>query len=334
MSVTGISLGRFMAAEEKRGALSDPALSVLILQLAFAAKVLAQEVRRAALVGKLGLIGEKNPTGDSQKKLDVYANEVVVKAIEDTDLVAAVISEEMEQLRVVSCGNTADYILCVDPLDGSSNTDVNGALGTIFSLYHRSAGNTCDDAEGELRSGTRLVSAGYVLYGPSTVFVFTHGDGVNAFTLDHGIGEFLLSHENIRVPSRGRYYGANLGNYQEWDPNVRAFANHMLGREPSNERPLSLRYSGAMVADLHRNQLEGGIFFYPADKSHPNGKLRLLYECAPMAFIVEQAGGRPSTGRRRILDIVPDAIHQTAPLAIGSKELVKLYEKFVVSGGP
>ncbi|HSG81592.1 MAG TPA: class 1 fructose-bisphosphatase [Gemmatimonadota bacterium] len=334
MAGSGISLSRHFAMEERRGALADPALPVLVHQMAFAAKQLARELRRAALVGELGLVGERNPTGDAQKKLDVYANRVVVRAMEETDLVAAIVSEELDELRAVSCDNAADYVLCVDPLDGSSNTDVNASMGTIFSLYRRPGGGVCQDIEGELRGAAKLVAAGYVMYGPSTMLVYSEGTGVNGFTLDHDVGEFLLSHPDIRVPARGRHYSANLGNYQEWDPNIRAFADYMMGREPYEERPFALRYSGAMVADLHRVQLEGGIYFYPADKGHPNGKLRLLYECAPMAFILESAGGRASTGRRRILDITPEAIHQTAPLAIGGKELVQLYERFAVTGGP
>ncbi len=333
MTSIGISLSRHFALESRRDAESDPVLPVLVQQMALAAKQLAREFRRAALVGELGLVGDVNPTGDAQKKLDVYANQVVVRAMEETDLVAAIVSEELDELRAMSCDRAADYIVCVDPLDGSSNIDVNASLGTIFSFYRRPGGGVCQDIEGELRGAAELAAAGYVMYGPSTVLVYSMGGAVNGFTLDHDIGEFLLSHPDLRMPSRGRYYSANLGNFAEWEPNIRAFADHMMGREPHAERPFALRYSGAMVADLHRVQLEGGIYFYPADKGHPNGKLRLLYECAPMAFIAETAGGRATTGRRRVLDIRPEAIHQTAPLAIGSKELVLLYERFAVTGG-
>ncbi len=328
------SLSRHLALAEHSGSLPVPHVAPLILQMAFASKIIGREMRRAALVGKLGLVGEKNPTGDSQKKLDVYSNEVIMDAFANTGLVAGIVSEEVEELRVISCSDPAEFILCVDPLDGSSNSDINGSVGTIFSFYHRSTTGACDDIEGELRGGATLMAAGYVMYGPSTVMVYSAGDGVDGFTLDHDIGEFLLSHDDIRSPARGPYFSANLGYYHEWQSNVRRFADYLIERDPATGRPYSLRYVGAMVADLHRNLLEGGIYFYPADQSHPNGKLRLLYECAPMAFITEQAGGRASSGRQRILDIEPEAIHQTTPLVIGSNEIVELYEKFSATGGP
>jgi fructose-1,6-bisphosphatase I len=328
----GLSLSRYFAGLE-RDRLASPDLATLILQMAFASKVLAREVRRAALVGKLGLVGDVNPTGDSQKKLDVYSNEVVVDAFSGSGLVAAIVSEEMEELKTISCESTSQYILCVDPLDGSSNTDINGTVGTIFSFYHRDVAGPCEDVEGELRETARLVAAGYVMYGPSTLLVFGLGGDVNGFTLDQGLGEYLLSHESIRCPARGYYYSANLGNYHDWTPGVRSFADYLIERDPDTGRPYSLRYSGAMVADLHRSLLEGGIYFYPADGRHPNGKLRLLYECAPMAFLTEAAGGRASTGSRRILDIRPQAIHQTVPLAIGSREIVSLYDEYSASQG-
>ncbi len=313
---------------------SSQAMSLtLILQMSYASKVLAREIRRAALVGKLGLVGEKNPIGDAQKKLDVYSNEVVLDAFAETGLVAAVVSEELEELRTFTCSDDSAYILCVDPLDGSSNTDINGAVGTIFSFYHRSRTGRCDEAEEELGEGAELAAAGYVLYGPSTILVYSHGDGVNGFTLDHDLGEFLLSHERIRCPARGSYYSANLGRYHDWDPNIRRFADYLIERDPATHRPYSLRYVGALVADLHRSLLTGGIYFYPADPAHQSGKLRLLYECAPCAFVVEQAGGRASTGSERILDIRPQALHQTVPLAIGSSDDVVLYEKFCAGGG-
>ncbi len=331
MSSDAVSLSRFLARESEQRTLPTPALGTLILEMAFASKILSREIRRAALVGRLGLIGEKNVTGDAQKKLDVYSNEVVLEAFERSELVAAIVSEEMEELRTVGCSDTADYILSVDPLDGSSNTDVNGSVGTIFSFFRRTVGGACDDVEAELRDSAELVAAGYVMYGPSTVMVYTHGNGVNGFTLDYSIGAFLLSHENIRCPASGPYYSANLGYYHDWDSRIRNFADYLIERDPNGERPYSLRYSGAFVADLHRNLLEGGIYFYPADRNHPHGKLRLLYECAPMAFITDQAGGRASTGHARVLDIKPEALHQTTPLAIGSSDLVDLYDRFNVS---
>jgi fructose-1,6-bisphosphatase I len=327
-------LSRQLTDEDRCGALADPELAPLIQEMAFAAKVLAREIRRAALVGKLGLVGEENPTGDAQKKLDVYANQVVVDAFTESGRVAAIVSEEMEELRTIACSDAAAYLLCVDPLDGSSNTDINGAVGTIFSFYRRAAAGACRDCEAELRDDARLVAAGYVLYGPSTLLVFSTGDRVNGFTLDHDVGEFLLSHEDIRCPQRGPYYSGNLGRYHDWDANVRGFVDHLIERDPATGRPYSLRYSGALVGDLHRSLWEGGIYLYPADAQHPDGKLRLLYECAPLAYVVERAGGRATTGSQRVLDLRAQALHQRVPLVIGSREEVELYERFVASGKP
>jgi fructose-1,6-bisphosphatase I len=334
VSVGAISLSRHLAEQGRH--IGDPAreLPTLILEMGYAAKLLAREIRRAALVGKLGLVGEKNPTGDTQKKLDVYSNEVVVEAFTNSGLVAAIVSEEMEELRTISCSDEAEYLLCVDPLDGSSNTDINGAVGTIFSFYRREVTGACVDCEGELREGAGLVAAGYVLYGPSTVLVYSIGDTVDAFTLDHDVGEFMLSHADIRCPARGSYYSANLGRYHDWEPNVRGFADYVIERDTASGRPYSLRYSGALAADLHRSLLEGGIYLYPADERNPEGKLRFLYECAPLAFVVESAGGRASTGRQRILDLRPQSLHQRAPLAIGSSDEVELFERFVATGEP
>jgi fructose-1,6-bisphosphatase I len=334
MSVQAISLTRRLA--EQRRQVGDRAgeLPTLILEMGYAAKILTREISRAALVGKLGLAGEQNPSGDTQKKLDVYSNEVVVGAFTDSGLVAAIVSEEMDELRTISCSDEAEYLLCVDPLDGSSNTDVNGAVATIFSFYRRGVSGACVDCEGELREGAELVATGYVLYGPSTVLVYSLGDAVDAFTLDNDVGEFILSHAKVRCPDRGSYYSANLGRYHGWDPNIRAYADYVIEPDPASGRPYSLRYSGALAADLHRNLLEGGIYLYPADEGYPDGKLRLLYECAPLAFVVEAAGGRASTGRGRILDLRAESLHRRAPLAIGSSDEVALYERFVATRGP
>jgi fructose-1,6-bisphosphatase I len=333
MSDQAISLSRRLAEERRQVGGRAGELHALILEMGYAAKILTREIRRAALVGKLGLAGEQNPSGETQKKLDVYSNEVVIRAFTDTGLVAAIVSEEMDELRTISCSDEAEYLLCVDPLDGSSNTDINGAVGTIFSFYHRGVSGACVDCEAELRENAELVAAGYVLYGPSTVLVYTLGDAVDAFTLDDDVGEFLLSHAKVRCPDRGSYYSANLGRYHGWDPNVRAYADHVIEPDPESGRPYSLRYSGALAADLHRSLLEGGIYLYPADKEHPDGKLRLLYECAPLAFVVEAAGGRASTGRGRVLDLRAESLHQRAPLAIGSSDEVATFERFVAARG-
>jgi fructose-1,6-bisphosphatase I len=334
MSDLAVSLGRRLA--EQRRQVGDRAgqLPELILEMGFTAKILTREIRRAALVGRLGLVGEQNPSGDAQKKLDVYSNQVVVDRFADSGLVAAIVSEELDELRTTSCSDEAEYLLCVDPLDGSSNTDINGAVGTIFSFYRRGMSGTCVDCEGELRETAELVAAGYVLYGPSTVLVYSMGGAVDAFTLDDDVGEFLLSREKVRCPDRGSYYSANLGRYHGWDPNVRAYVDYVIEPDPASGRPYSLRYSGALAADLHRSLLEGGIYLYPADADHPDGKLRLLYECAPLAFVVEAAGGRASTGRGRVLDLRIKSLHQRAPLAIGSRDEVALFERFSRTAGP
>ncbi len=275
----------------------------MLVQIGFAAKIIAREVGRAALVGKLGLVGEKNATGDAQKKLDVFANETVIDAFAETGLVAGIVSEELDQVREGTSGTAAKYLLCIDPLDGSSNTDINGVLGTIFGIY-RCSPNLKGGITGQmLRTGSEQVAAGYVMYGTSTLLVYSCGHGVHGFTLDRDLGEFLLSHENIRCPRRGHHYSANLGHYHEWTPGVRRYVDYLLVSDSASGRRYALRYSGALVADVHRSLLEGGVYFYPADSKHPEGKLRLLYECAPLAFVVEQAGGKARTDAASVLEV-------------------------------
>lgn len=334
MSTGAVTLNRHILEEEQRHPEVAGHLSELLVQLGFAAKILAREIGRAALVGKLGLVGEKNPTGDSQKKLDVFANDTVVEAFAQTGLVAGIVSEELDEVKILSCEGKARYILCTDPLDGSSNTDINGTLGTIFGIYRRRTSGGCDVQSEILGQDAQQVSAGYVMYGTSTVLVYTCGHGAHGFTLDRELGEFLLSHENIRCPRRGRTYSANLARTREWHPNLQRFIEYLTYGNEATKRPYSLRYTGALVADLHRSVLEGGIYLYPADSGHPEGKLRLLYECAPLAFVLEQAGGRASTGLGRILDIPAKSIHQRVPLVIGSADDVALCERFLATGQP
>ena len=324
-----ITLSRHVIEEEHRHHATTGTLSRLLLQVGFAAKLLAREIGRAALVGKLGLIGEKNATGDAQKKLDVYANEVVTQAFAETGLVAGVVSEEMERVQEVASSVEAKYILCMDPLDGSSNTDINGPIGTIFGIYLKKEGAGKSLIDQVLRCGSELIAAGYVMYGSSTLLVYSSGHGVHGFTLDRELGEFLLSHPNLRCPEWGHYYAANLGHYNEWEPGIRKYIDYLEDTDAATKRPYSLRYTGALVADLHRSLVDGGIYFYPPDRAHPHGKLRLVYECAPLAFIVEQAGGRASDGKRRIVDLKPDSIHQRSHFVIGSRKDVELYERFL-----
>ena len=258
----------------------------------------------------------------------MFANEVALGAFHRSGLVAAIVSEEMDEPKATLSGSAGRYILCIDPLDGSSNTDTNGSVGTIFGFFRRSCQGRCSSIETELRQGTSLVASGYALYGPSTVFVYTRGRTVTGFTLDHDLGEFLLSHDALQCPPRGQTYSANLGRGQEWDAGIQRFVAHLGERDSGSGRPYSLRYSGALVADLHRTLIEGGIYFYPADASHREGKLRLLYEGAPLALVVETAGGRASTGHQPIAEITPTSLHQRVPLALGSREDVQLYERF------
>lgn len=321
------SLARYLARTRPDEPAGAPGPTDLVLQMAFASKAVAREIGRAALVGRLGLTGQRNPSGDAQKELDVYANEAVLDAFRDTELVAGIVSEELEQLKTIGCDERSAYILCVDPLDGSSNTEVNGALGTIFGFYRRTSGGSCEALETELRAGAELVVAGYVFYGPSTLLVFSNGGPPVGFTLDRSLGDYLLSHEEIRCPESGPYYSANLGNFDDWDANVRSFAEYLRALDPGSGRPYSLRYSGALVADLHRCLMRGGIYFYPGGFDDPQGKLRLLYECAPLAFVTEGAGGRASTGRGRVLAVRPETLHQAVPFAAGSRREVEMYER-------
>ncbi|MBI2216103.1 MAG: class 1 fructose-bisphosphatase [Candidatus Rokubacteria bacterium] len=296
-------------------------LAVLLTQIAVAGKIIARELARAALVGQLGTTGETNVQGETVKKLDVWANAVVVRAMEETGLVTTVVSEEMDApLRLTKTGARGRYVVCFDPVDGSSNLDVNGIVGTIFSIRHGS------DAE---QPGTAQVAAGYIMYGPSTLMVLTTGDGVDGFTLGPTIGEFVRSHHRIRIPARGRIYSVNEGNFSKWEPGVQRYVEYLRGMDRATGRPYTARYVGSLVADLHRTLLEGGIYLYPADAGKSDGKLRLQYEAAPMGFIAEQAGGSASTGRERIMTIEPATPHQRVPLVIGSSEDVALAEDFI-----
>ena len=323
-----VTLAGHLLGEQAEHPETESEFWTLVAQMAYVAKVISRETRRAALVGRLGLVGERNPTGDTQKKLDVFANEVALDAFHRSKLVAAIVSEELDEPTATLAGSAAPYILCIDPLDGSSNTDTNGSIGTIFGFFRRPDQGRGSGIETELRQGAALVASGYALYGPSTVFVYTRGRTVTGFTLDHDLGEFLLSHDALRCPPRGQTYSANLGRRQEWDPWIQRFVAHLGERDADSGRPYSLRYSGALVADLHRTLIEGGIYFYPADASHREGKLRLLYEGAPLAQIVETAGGRASTGRQPIAEITPTSLHQRIPVALGSREDVQRYEQF------
>jgi len=301
--------------------------SALMVQIGLVGKMIAHDLRRAGLINILGATGETNIQGEAVKKLDGIANETFLKVFHYSELVCAVASEEMEKpVHLPENCPRGKYMLLFDPLDGSSNTDVNMPLGSIFSIL-RYEGKAGLPSEAELiRRGTEQVAAGYLIYGSSTMLVFTAGQGVHGFTLDPGVGEYLLSHENIRIPAKGKVYAVNEGNSHKWPAGTRQFVEYLKTSDKATGRPYSTRYSGCLVADVHRMLLEGGIYLYPGETAKPEGKLRLLYEANPLAMVVEQAGGRASTGTMRILEVEPKGLHQRVPLLIGSPEDVSLAE--------
>jgi len=301
--------------------------SALMVQIGLVGKMIAHDLRRAGLINILGATGETNIQGEAVKKLDGIANETFLKVFQYSELVCAVASEEMEKpVHLPENCPRGKYMLLFDPLDGSSNTDVNMPLGSIFSIL-RYDGKAGLPSEAELiRRGTEQVAAGYLIYGSSTMLVFTAGQGVHGFTLDPGVGEYLLSHENIRIPAKGKAYAVNEGNSHKWPAGTRQFVEYLKTPDKATGRPYSTRYSGCLVADVHRMLLEGGIYLYPGETAKPEGKLRLLYEANPLAMVVEQAGGRASTGTMRILEVEPKGLHQRVPLLIGSPEDVILAE--------
>ncbi len=324
------SLTRHLAEESQR--LSSGDIGVLLTQISLAARVISREVNRAALVGKLGYTGEVNVQGEQVKKLDIWSNEIFADALEESRLVCTMVSEEMENpLHIDDNCTGGRYVVCFDPVDGSSNIDINGVVGTIFSILRRRAQGRDHVAADALQKGSEQVAAGYVMYGTSTVLVYAAGAGVSGFTLDQTIGEFFRSHDDIRIPRRGKIYSVNQGNYHQWPLAAQRAVDYLSASDKATGRPYTQRYVGSMVADLHRTLLEGGVFMYPAEAGEgkkSTGKLRLLYEAAPMSFVVEQAGGRATTGTERILDIEPSAYHQRVPLIIGSADDVAIVEEF------
>jgi fructose-1,6-bisphosphatase I len=299
-------------------------LAAMLMTVAEAGKTIAAELARAALVGRLGTTGTKNVQGETVKKLDAWSNNVVVEALRAGGQSATLVSEELEETLHVGPGR-GGWVVCVDPVDGSSNLDINGIVGTIFALRRGGANSAAE----VLQPGTAQAAAGYIMYGPSTLLILTTGNGVNGFTLDPASGVYVLSHRNIRMPFRGHTYSANEGNTSKWEASVGRWLEHLKGTDAATDRPYSARYAGSLVADMHRTLLEGGVYCYPAERATASGKLRLLYEAAPMGLIAEQAGGRASTGRGRILDVVPETHHQRVPLFIGSSHDVALAEEFI-----
>lgn len=329
MNRKAFTLARFITETQAGYPAATGEFSALLVQIGLAGKILTRDLRRAGLLDILGTTGETNVQGEAVKKLDTIANETLIKVFQHTGLVCALASEEMEKPLFLSENwPHGKYMLLFDPLDGSSNTDVNMPMGTIFSVLHYE-GAAGPAAEDLVRGGTQQVAAGYLMYGSSTVLVFTSGKGVHEFTLDPALGEYLLSKEGIRMPPKGAIYSANEGNACKWVPGVRRFIDYLKEADKPTARPYTLRYSGCLVADVHRLLIGGGIYLYPAETNKPEGKLRLLYEANPLAMVVEQAGGRASTGAERILAITPEALHQRVPLLIGSGDDVAMAEAFI-----
>ncbi|HTJ21929.1 MAG TPA: class 1 fructose-bisphosphatase [Gemmatimonadaceae bacterium] len=328
-----VTIERFIIEEERNHPEATGELSGILYDLALAAKMIANKVRSAGLADILGSAESENVQGEVQQKLDIMANEIIVKAMDHGGRLCAMASEEEPGIIQIpehfKCGK---YCLLFDPLDGSSNIDVNVPVGTIFSVVRKITRGRHGELEDMLQPGRRQVAAGYVIYGSSTMMVYTTGQGAHGFTLDPSIGEFLLSHPNIRIPEQGRYLSVNDSYEELWDDRVRSVMRHYKGLE-GGRKALSTRYVGSLVADFHRNLLGGGIFAYPSNRKTPKGKLRLLYEANPLAFIVEQAGGAASNGTQRIQDVLPDELHQRTPLYIGSKSEVELATR-ILTGQP
>lgn len=304
--------------------------SSILHNIALAAKLVWREVTKAGLVNILGGANTMNVSGDMVKKLDVFADQTIYRAMDHGGHLCVLASEENEDLmQIPDAYHKGKYVMLYDPLDGSSNIDANVTIGSIFSIFHRVSPGGIGTEEDVLQPGIKQVAAGYLLYGSSMMFVYCTGHGVHGFTLDPSVGEFLLSHENIRIPERGPIYSVNEGNTCRWEPNMRRYVEYLKQEDKATGRPYSARYVGSLVADLHRTLLYGGIYCYPADTKNPQGKLRLTYECNPLAFIVENAGGAASNGQQRIMEIKPETLHQRTPLFIGSKEEVKLVEGFL-----
>ncbi|MDH7514568.1 MAG: class 1 fructose-bisphosphatase [Bacteroidota bacterium] len=323
------TLESYIAKEQSLHPQSRGVFSNLLRRIGLASKIILSKAQRAGLAGVLGSFGRENIQGEQQQKLDVLANEVLKDTFRWMDSVAGMASEEEEnmiQLPPRASGENR-YLVLFDPLDGSSNIDANVSVGTIFSIHRMLSSDGSARLEDFLQVGTKQVAAGYVIYGSSTMFVYTTGNGVHGFTLDPMIGEYVLSHENIRIPDVCKCFSANDSNYHIWDEPTKRFADIVRYSRSGRYAKTTSRYIGSMVADLHRNLLYGGVFMYPADTATGKGKLRLLYEASPMAFIFEQAGGAASDGSRRILDIEPTGLHQRVPLIIGNKEEVELYER-------
>lgn len=317
----GWTLERYILDQQRQHPDATGEFTSLFQQLALAGKIIASRVNMAGLVGVLGVTGETNVQGETVQKLDVFANNTLIHVLEGGGQVCLMASEEIEDPIPISTKfPRGRYVLMFDPLDGSSNIDINASIGTIFSVLERTSPSSEEPSLADcLQPGYRQVAAGYIIYGSSTMFVYTAGKGVHGFTLDPTVGEFFLSHPNITMPERGKIYSINSGNRDQWVDGVGRWVDWVRSADKPGGKPYTHRYIGSMVADLHRTLLKGGIFVYPADRKNPEGKLRLLYEAGPMAMLAEQAQGRASTGQDEILKVVPTELHQRVPVFIGSR---------------
>lgn len=325
------TLGEFIIENQTSFKYTSGELSRLINSIRLAAKVVNHEVNKAGLVDIIGAVGGTNIQGEKQQKLDVYANEKFIHTLTNRNIVCGIASEEEEDFIAVNSqdeNNQNKYIVLIDPLDGSSNIDVNVSVGTIFSIYRRvTPVGTPVQIEDFLQKGNKQVAAGYIIYGTSTMLVYTTGDGVNGFTLNPAIGSYYLSHPNMKFPENGTIYSVNEGNYIHFPQGIKDYIKYC--QEEKGNRPYTSRYIGSLVSDFHRNIIKGGIYIYPKSSKNSNGKLRLLYECNPMAFLAEQANGKASDGFTRIMDIDPVELHQRVPFICGSKNMVCKAEEFM-----
>jgi fructose-1,6-bisphosphatase I len=332
---TPLTLAQFIFQQERLHPEASGEFTSILTDIALAAKMINAEVIRAGLVDILGYTGRENVHGEKVQRLDVFAHETLHRVLGSTGQLAVLASEEDEDIVPVQEGQPAGkYVINFDPLDGSSNINANVNIGTIFSVLPRITRKGGGGIADCLQPGYRQVCAGYVMYGSSTMLIYTTGQGVHGFTFEPSIGEFLLSHPNIHTPTRGRIYSANEGNYFHWGDGPKRYVDWLKMDDTGTGRPYSSRYVGSLVADFHRNLLYGGIYLYPGDRKNPKGKLRVLYEAAPLAFIAEEAGGAASDGQRRILDITPTALHQRTPLFLGSADDVRECEEFIQEKHP
>ncbi|TCL06384.1 MULTISPECIES: class 1 fructose-bisphosphatase [Sodalis] len=326
------TLGEFIVEKQHEFPHATGELTALLSAIKLGAKIIHRDINTAGLVDILGTSGVSNVQGEVQMKLDLFANEKLKAALKARGQVAGIASEEEDEIVIFDGGRSSSgkYVVLMDPLDGSSNIDVNVSVGTIFSIYRRISpiGTPITEAD-FLQPGNKQVAAGYVVYGSSTMLVYTTGCGVHAFTYDPSIGVFCLSHESVRFPATGNMYSINEGNYIKFPNGVKKYIKYCQEMDPATHRPYTSRYIGSLVSDFHRNLLKGGIYLYPSTATYPEGKLRLLYECNPMAFLAEQAGGKASDGKNRILDITPEKLHQRAPFFVGTESMVNDAERFM-----